>query len=359
MPRSRRIIRTGATLAHEHLAPHEHGVARVVKGALILGYHRLSADPAGDPIGRDLRVTPSRFRRQIELVAQRFSIVPLSDLIARRRHGLPIDGLAAVTFDDGHADNYSEALPILSHMGVPATVFLATDYVDRPRPFWTDRLAAFVGDHAGTVLALPAELGGAVDLTSPDRLRSGYARLLRTLRSWSDPSRRERMLDELDAPRPADSLPLTWSQVREMHAHGVTFGAHSRTHPSLADVPHTVLMEELASSRDRVAACLNMQSIPFAYPFGAVEGHVWRTAKAAGFSGAVAVRAGLCSAASPLFLLPRLTVGDWDAAVFVQRLDGLAVDAPPFARFMRKLRMTVPRPAAAAVRAARPKRRTV
>jgi peptidoglycan/xylan/chitin deacetylase (PgdA/CDA1 family) len=43
--------------------------------------------------------------------------------------------MVAVTFDDGTADFVDEALPVLERHGVPATLYVATDFVDRGLPF--------------------------------------------------------------------------------------------------------------------------------------------------------------------------------------------------------------------------------
>jgi peptidoglycan/xylan/chitin deacetylase (PgdA/CDA1 family) len=112
----------------------------------------------------------------MEIVARRFSVVPLDDLVERLGTGAGAGGLAAVTFDDGYEDNCLCAFPILSRMGLPATIFLATDYVGHARPFWTDRLAAHLRRSIGAVVIVPDILGARIDLTSTERVRqSGCA----------------------------------------------------------------------------------------------------------------------------------------------------------------------------------------
>ena len=47
----------------------------------------------------------------------------------------------ALTFDDGYVDDLVAGKPRLAAADVPATVFLATGYLDRPGAIWSDELA--------------------------------------------------------------------------------------------------------------------------------------------------------------------------------------------------------------------------
>ena len=48
-------------------------------------------------------------------------------------------GSVVVTFDDGYLNNFTEALPILEEFKIPATIFLATDYMDSGELFPFDK----------------------------------------------------------------------------------------------------------------------------------------------------------------------------------------------------------------------------
>src|SRR5690348_5921529 len=78
--------------------------------AIILMYHRI-ADPLSDP--QLLCVSPAHFAEHLAVIQERFEIVPLRELAARAQSGKSVRGTAAITFDDGYADNLHHAKPLL------------------------------------------------------------------------------------------------------------------------------------------------------------------------------------------------------------------------------------------------------
>ena len=58
-------------------------------------------------------------------------------------HGTPIPPrVFVVTFDDGYENTYHYAWPVLKEFGIPATVFVATAYLDQVEPFPFDDWSA-------------------------------------------------------------------------------------------------------------------------------------------------------------------------------------------------------------------------
>jgi peptidoglycan/xylan/chitin deacetylase (PgdA/CDA1 family) len=321
-----------------------------MKGALILVYHHILPSSPRSPFSLPFHVAASRFREHMEVLARRFSVVPLDELISRLIAGRGYRGMAAVTFDDGYADTYHSAFPLLSRMGIPATIFLVTDYIERPRVFWTNRVLSYLGRHAGGVAPLPAELGGPVDLTTYPRSRRAVRTLMARMNALEDVGDRERLLDLLGAVDTHGGDTLNWDAVREMHRHGVAFGAHTHTHPSLVMLDGAAIRREIQTSRDLIAARLGTVPATFAYPYGDTNEPVRRAVGAAGFLGAVTTRVGWCTLRSERFSLPRLSIEDWPASEFERRLEmhsGMAL----------RLRAAIPRSAAAVVRRLLPERR--
>ena len=107
---------------------------------IILAYHRV-AQMETDP--HQLCVRPDWFADQVHYLSQHAEIIPLSavrDRSSERR--------AAITFDDGYADNASVAMPILEGMGAPASFFVTSGMIATQRQFWWDRLESILSsDH--------------------------------------------------------------------------------------------------------------------------------------------------------------------------------------------------------------------
>ncbi len=109
------------------------------RGFGILMYHRVVEPPAG-MLRPTWNVSPKLFEKQLRgLIARGWLAWSLSQVLECHERELPIPRKTfVVTFDDGYANNCTQALPILARLGVPATVFLATAYLDSEQPFPSD-----------------------------------------------------------------------------------------------------------------------------------------------------------------------------------------------------------------------------
>jgi peptidoglycan/xylan/chitin deacetylase (PgdA/CDA1 family) len=142
---------------------------------LALAYHGVADVPlARDPYG--LFVRPRDLRRQIAtLVRWGYRLVPFGELAAllHRREGR---GHAALTFDDGFADNLTALLPLLQDTGAPATVFVVSGWLGRPHPY-APHTRILTADELRALHAHGVEIGGHT-VTHPDltRLAPGLAR---------------------------------------------------------------------------------------------------------------------------------------------------------------------------------------
>lgn len=318
---------------------------------LILLYHRV-ADVVADPW--QLCVSPQHFAEHLEILRHRMHPVRLDDMARDLRAGRCPRRAAIVTFDDGYADNLHNARPLLERYAVPATVFVATGYLDGKREFWWDELERVILGpiHLPQTLRLEAdgrshvwELGDAAHY--PDGGRQQHRRweawgdehptarhaLYRALYEFLLPiseSDKRRTLDVLGAwagvqpvARPTHRA-LTRSELRAL-ADGelIVAGSHAVTHAALSSLAVSTQWEELRCSKTELERIIERPVTSFAYPYGK-RCHYTAETKAlvrqAGFTSACANVPGTVGRSADPFQLPRVPIQDWDGEAFSRAL---------------------------------------
>ena len=246
---------------------------------LLLGYHRILPLGAGIEHEGDLELisaTPEEFAWQVDYIQRRFNPVTFKDIAdcIDGRKQLPPRAIA-ITFDDGFADVYKYAFPILQQAAVPATVFVSTEYVSQPKPFWFDLVAWLIANApTGTVLQLGNAQSVPAGATPSERGRV-TVKFLKWLKNCSEAERHDavnslyQQLPDLTA-RGVELLgrALTWEQICEMASAGIEFGSHTVSHRCLAKLSQPELEHELLASKTHLEENLNTPIIALAYPFG-------------------------------------------------------------------------------------------
>ena len=106
-------------------------VRRPQSGLVVLCYHRV-----GRRTTSRVDLPAGLFEEQMARLVAGRGVVGLDGALTALAGPPPSEpGAVAVTFDDGTADFVEEALPILVRHRVPATLYVATDFVERSRPF--------------------------------------------------------------------------------------------------------------------------------------------------------------------------------------------------------------------------------
>ena len=219
----------------------------------ILLYHSL------DDSGSVISLRPEIFRLQMRSLFERGipAVTP-----QRLLHG---DGLepghpaVSLTFDDGFANFYTQAFPVLADYNSRATVFLTA------------------GCCGGV-----SEWGG-----QPSAFRSREI--------------------------------LGWAKIEELHRAGIQFGAHTMTHPSLTAIPLQQARAEILESKKRIEDRIGAPVTAFAYPYG-IESPPIREIVAESFEVGCSTRMGYLSPASPRESLERLDVYYLRELVWFRRL---------------------------------------
>ena len=82
-----------------------------------------------------LAVLPNNFYLQMDYLKKNYPIVRFE----QDWNALNEDAIC-ITFDDGYMDNFTNALPILEELDIPATIFVSTGNINTSEEFWWDEL---------------------------------------------------------------------------------------------------------------------------------------------------------------------------------------------------------------------------
>ncbi|MDD5427809.1 MAG: polysaccharide deacetylase family protein [Candidatus Omnitrophica bacterium] len=229
-------------------------------GLIVLMYHRVNDKlPKGE-----LVVGPEEFAQQMLFLSANSGFVrvvgineTLQALRGKRGHTGQANTKVLITFDDGYRDNYINALPVLASHGFPAIIFLTTDYI------------------------------------STNVKRPRYANV------------------------PWDRDYLDMAEIKEMAGKGIAFGAHTRTHPHLAQIGGEGAKEEIAGSYNAIKGICDVADIAFCYPYGEYNGYIKKLVSEAGFSCAFSTNPGINYKGQDLFEIKRVAVsGAYNLSAF-------------------------------------------
>jgi peptidoglycan/xylan/chitin deacetylase (PgdA/CDA1 family) len=194
-------------------------------GPLVLCYHAVSE---GWP--SELAVMPKRLEDQLgRLLRAGWKPATFTAATAAPR----ATRVMAVTFDDGYRSTLEHAFPILDRLGVPGTVFVATDFAD-----------------AGGPLCWPG------------------------IDQW------------LGGPHEGELAALDWNDLRTLARAGWEVGSHGCSHPRLTAIGAQTVATELEHSRAAVERELGAPCTSLAYPYGDADAAVVGAARRAGYSAA-------------------------------------------------------------------------
>lgn len=203
----RTLARYGSSLYHRTLVP------PASPAISILMYHRVSGD-----VDIELDLPYELFKHQLGWLKETKAVIDYPAAVEQLVSGRQLSGLQYVlTFDDAYADFYTNVMPVLRELQLPATLFVPTEFIDHP------------------------------ERTPLSRSVPGSERL----------------------------TPMTWDQLREVVEDPlVTIGSHTHTHPELPTLSDAQIEDEMQRSAERFKKELGFVPKHFAYPRGKWNAHV-------------------------------------------------------------------------------------
>jgi len=194
-------------------------------------------------------ISPKEFEQEMDYLSSNgYTTISLDMLREHFSKGaaLPIKPVI-ITFDDGFKDNYTNAFPVLKRYGFTATIFLATNYIGKTNEW----------DKAFNELLFPM---------------------------------------------------LSQEEIKEMAEYGISFGAHTCSHPDMRKLNKKELEQEVKESKIVIEEIIGKSVTTFCYPFGLFNTEVKQVVKEAGYKCACSIREGPLKARNDFFALRRIPI---------------------------------------------------
>jgi peptidoglycan/xylan/chitin deacetylase (PgdA/CDA1 family) len=298
--------------------------------AVVLLYHRVTKLPM-DP--QQLSVDPENFSAQVKLLKQKYNLLEVdafAEMIEKKKK-IPKNAVL-ITFDDGYADNFYEALPILENNNAQALFYITTSNLDTKNEFWWDVLERvfLLGsdlpeqlsiNHNWRILTFATrnkiERTKAYELLHPivkECKTTTRDSLMEYILKWANLSREGRNSHRI----------MTSEEVKKFaRSKSVIIGAHTETHPKLSIYSHQEQYQEISLSKYKLEKLINKPIEHFSYPFGTKEDYnedAIRVVRDLGFKMVCANYHGQVHRWHSKFEIPRILVRDWNKAEFENKM---------------------------------------
>lgn len=342
-PSQLKFIKRSIKRGLQHIAARfgRHTFASSEPQLLVLMYHRIL--PPGDQRAQTeepgMIVSPDTFRLHLEIIKEYFDPIALSDWLDAKLSGqLKNRKYCAITFDDGWADNYEFAFPLLKEFQVPATIFAVSEMIGTNESFWPERLAQSVvtiAQHHPEKWSDPScswirsmQVSYPFGNTLPSREQ--LSEIIARAKYLSD----QELQHRLDLLERSLTVPLTdqspvlldWEQINQMVASGyVEIGSHTCRHIRLNHkTPLNLVKYEISISKQQLEYRTGQSIMCFCFPNGDYTSEALEMVKTH-YRGSVTTQSGWNSIKTDSYQLKRIAVHEditQDRTAFMARLSG-------------------------------------
>jgi peptidoglycan/xylan/chitin deacetylase (PgdA/CDA1 family) len=291
----------------------------------VLNYHRVIPEQG---LESEHAVTPDLFEQQLIWLKRHFNVLPMPIAFQLAQSGLLPKNVVVITVDDGFYDSHQFIFPLLQKHQLTATFFITTNGIETGS-LWEDQIMTAVlyanKDHKKISL-----LGRDFNLEGISDRRHALQTITELVKYQTLAARNEiikQLQQQLGNPKHPvhDNMFITAEQIKHMHQHGMTIGAHTMHHPILALERNDVAWQEIHSSKLLLEKIISAPVEFFAYPNGKIgtdfsHEHV-KMVEEAGFVAAFSTDWGVANLQKDgQFMLKRFTPWDKDPARFCVRL---------------------------------------
>ena len=304
----------------QHIATAASGFSKRKK-LFILIYHRVFTEPDFMNPGE---VDIAAFSWQMELISKYFNVLPMSEAL-QKLHSASLPARAVcISFDDGYADNFTNALPILKQFNLPAIFFIASGYLDGGR-MWNDTIIEAIRHFQAPELDLSAIALGRFNVSTDNDKSAASSKIINEIKHLP-PEKRQQLATFIatQSPNPQHDLMMTSAQLKQLHASGMEIGGHTVSHPILAKLDPDAAWLEIHNNKLFLENLLAQPLRFFAYPNGKPDRDYLQEQipliKKAGYQAGLSTIWGVCNQTSDTWQLPRFSPWDKNPISFMLRM---------------------------------------
>lgn len=240
------------------------------EGAVLMFHHVSEADPDGIESNQHLKVSASFLEELCVWYRKKgFSFLSMDEVTDLLQKKKPLHKVLALTFDDGYRDNLTVGKPVLSSLGIPFIIYVATGFLTGETVCFWDLLEQCILRRESLILP-----GSGENLFCRSRQEKEHAFLfLRDHFLAMDPlgikQNFTHFLEENNFP-PEGEKPVMISPeelTRYKEDKFLRWGCHSHTHLSFAHQPLELLEKDLLCSV-KILKDSGVETPHFAFPYG-------------------------------------------------------------------------------------------
>jgi len=298
-------------------------------GVIALLYHRIFDCKIDSQL---LCVTPENFEKQMIYLKEDFEILRINELLKNLKEKKVLQRGILITFDDGYADNFYFALPILEKLKIPVTFFICSENIDRDEESWSHQLEQIFFSKKKLPEKLNSEFNGKkyiFNTANEKAIKNTYHKLHEMIRHLNKENR-DKILNLLFKWSSLIKMTreyyrtLSTDELKKMeNSELIEIGGHTVNHNLLSTLNENEQRKEIEENKGHLERIINKEILAFSYPYGRKKDYNRDTIEIVKNNYQIAFSnfPGVIRNNSNIYELPRFLVRNWDIDTFKEKIN--------------------------------------
>ena len=216
------------------------------------------------------------FRKQMEILKKKCKILDIHLIYYHLKNNIPFEkNSVAISFDDGFENNFSQAVPILKKLKIPAIFYICPQNIEKKNMFWVDKIEALIINTVRKSIYLKSLRKNYSLKNNSDKKKAILA--IKNFCKSQSVKKKDDIINELYfITKKKNSLKLiknykiaSWSQIKSTAKnHLFEIGGHSMEHDIFTKIPKNKLYNEIKNCISLIKKRTGIRINHFSYPEG-------------------------------------------------------------------------------------------